>query len=158
MGLCREHYTKMYTALNSVPCASCQEKPRKGETFNRHCSSPEVVNQYLRQISQETSTLTNTSTICFTCHKYFQSIVAEVTGKGRPLEPMESIEAITTRLLLEIQTIRAKGESIECSEFYEMVFCKIGKYLNSKMKANEAILLSTLYNSFITEAQKIPHC
>ena len=51
---------------------------------------------------------------------------------------------ITTRLSLEIQTIRAKGESIESSEFYD---------LSSKMKANEAILLSTLYNSFITEAQ-----
>ena len=58
--------------------------------------------------------------LCSYPYKYFQSIIAEVTGKGRPLEPMESIEAITTRLSLEIQTIRAKGESIESSEFYDL--------------------------------------
>ena len=32
--------------------------------------------------------------LCSYPYKYFQSIIAEVTGKGRPLEPMESIEAI----------------------------------------------------------------
>ena len=45
------------------------------------------------------------------------------------------------------------SESVECSELYEMVFCKTGMYLCSKKKANEAILLSTLYNSFLTDIQ-----
>ena len=150
VGLCREHYTKMYKMLSSPPCESCQVKPKKRETFNRHCSSPDIVNQYLSQMSQETSTLTISSNICLSCNKYFQSIIAEVTGKGRPLVATESL---TTRLSMEIETIRAKGESIECSEFYDMVFCKTGRYLCSKMKANEAILLSTLYHSFLTDLQ-----
>lgn len=119
IGLCREHYTKMYMILNNAPCASCQTKPKKGESFNRHCSSPEVVNEYLSQVSEEKSALTSSSTICFTCYKYFQSIIAQVTGKGKPLVPTESLGAIVARLTLETQMIREKGESIDCSEFYE---------------------------------------
>ena len=47
IGLCKEHYMQMYQSLHSSPCDSCQAKPRKGQTFNRHCSSPEVVNEYV---------------------------------------------------------------------------------------------------------------
>ena len=151
IGLCREHYTKMYTILNSAPCASCKTKPKKGETFNRHCSSPEIVNEYLNQVSEEKSALTSSCTICFTCYKHFQSIIAQVTGKGTPLVPTESLGAIITRLTLEVEVIRGKGESIECSEFYEMVLCITGKYLSSRMKTDEAILLSTLYQSFVIQ-------
>ena len=60
---------------------------------------------------------------------------------------------------MEIQSIRGRGENIECSEFYEMVLCMIGKDLTTKMKADEAMLLSTLYESFVkkvyTESRKI---
>ena len=59
---------------------------------------------------------------------------------------------------MEIQSIRGRGENIECSEFYEMVLCMIGKNLTTKMKADEAMLLSTLYESFVkkvyTESKK----
>ena len=59
---------------------------------------------------------------------------------------------------MEIQSIRGRGENIECSEVYEMVLCMIGKDLTTKMKADEAMLLSTLYESFVkkvyTESKK----
>ena len=100
----------MYKMLSSPPCESCQVKPKKGENFKRHYSSPGIVNQYLSQMSQETSTLTISSNLCLSCYKYFQSIIAEVTGKGRPLVPTQNLETITTRLSMEIEAIRAKGE------------------------------------------------
>ena len=39
IGLCRQHYMLMYNTLHAAPCDSCLAKPKKGETFNRHCSS-----------------------------------------------------------------------------------------------------------------------
>ena len=62
IGLCRQHYMLMYNTLHAAPCDSCLAKPKKGETFNRHCSSPEVVNEYLSHVSAENSQLTSAST------------------------------------------------------------------------------------------------
>ena len=70
IGLCRQHYMLMYNTLHAAPCDSCLAKPKKGETFNRHCSSPEVVNEYLSHVSAENSQLTSASTVCLTCYKY----------------------------------------------------------------------------------------
>ena len=140
IGLCRQHYMLMYNTLHAAPCDSCLAKPKKGETFNRHCSSPEVVNEYLSHVSAENSQLTSASTVCLTCYKYFKSIIAEVTGKGKPLVPTVSLGTILAKLMMEIESIRGKGETIDCGEFYEMVLCMTGKTLTTKMKSDEATL------------------
>ena len=100
IGLCRQHYMLMYNTLHAAPCDSCLAKPKKGETFNRHCSSPEVVNEYLSHVSAENSQLTSASTVCLTCYKYFKSIIAEVTGKGKPLVPTVSLGTILAKLMI----------------------------------------------------------
>ena len=151
IGLCRQHYMLMYNTLHAAPCDSCLAKPKKGETFNRHCSSPEVVNEYLSHVSAENSQLTSASTVCLTCYKYFKSIIAEVMGKGKPLVPTVSLGTILAKLMMEIESIRGKGETIDCGEFYEMVLCMTGKTLTTKMKSDEAMLLSTLYQLFIRQ-------
>ena len=141
IGLCREHYNRMYMSLHAPPCDTCLTKPRKGETFSRHCSSPEVVNEYLSHISAECSALTSESRLCFYCYKYFQSIISQVKGEGKQL--------VSSAASIEIQTLQGKGENIESIDFYEMVMCIIAKNLIALLKADEAVLLSTLYKSFV---------
>ena len=71
IALCEEHYRRMYLYLNSVrSCDSCGEKPRRNETFNRHCPSPDVVNRHLENISSESSNLSASSIVCSNCYKY----------------------------------------------------------------------------------------
>ena len=150
IGFCREHYNRMYTSLHAPPCDSCLTKPRKGETFSQHCSSPEVVNEYLSHISAECSALTSESRLCFYCYKYFQSIISQVKGEGKQLvSSAASLEIILTTLTSEIQSLQGKGENIESIDFYEMVMCIIAKNLIALLKADEAVLLSTLYKSFV---------
>ena len=79
IGLCKEHYARLYSYLHpSIPCESCSAKPKQWENFKRHCPSPNIVNGYLSHISNEKSTLTASSTICMSCYKYFQSIVQQL--------------------------------------------------------------------------------
>ena len=42
IGLCREHYQLMYATVRSAPCDSCLARPKKGESFFRHCHHPSL--------------------------------------------------------------------------------------------------------------------
>ena len=53
IGLCRKHYKQMYAFLYHTPCDSCDDKPKRGEVFSRHCPSPALVNGYLSYIYRD---------------------------------------------------------------------------------------------------------
>ena len=71
-------------------------------------------------------------------------------GEGKQLvSDAASLEIILTTLTLEIQSLQGKGENIESIDFYEMVMYIIAKTLIALLKADEAVLLSTLYKFFV---------
>ena len=149
IGLCKEHYQQMYEHIHhAAACDSCGVKPKKGEAFTRHCPSPTIVNGYLSHISNETSALTSSSTICLSCYKYFQSIVGQIksVGEPNPVLATNDIDTVLTTLSQQIRSVRSRGNSIE---FYEMVMCITAQNLATIMKADEAMLLSALYESFV---------
>ena len=50
LALCQDHYLAMYRQIHhTTPCASCGVIPKKGVTFNRHCSDPHRLNDYLNR-------------------------------------------------------------------------------------------------------------
>ena len=58
------------------------------------------------------------------------------------------------------RSLRGGGKEIEKEDFYELMMCLCAKTLGSKMKADEAMLLPTLYHTFIelvsSEAPNFP--
>ena len=160
IGLCREHYQRMYVSLHqSTLCNSCGAMPKKGEVFSRHRGSPSGINGYLSHISSEPSSLTSSSTMCLPCYEYFQSIIAQ-EKEANPVVVAKDIDTILTSLSEQVKDVRLKGERIESSEFYEMVMCIVTQTLANAMKADEAMLLSALYQLFVhkvhTEVKHYP--
>ena len=49
LSLCQNHYNHMYRKITvSTPCDSCGMKPRRGESFMRHCPAPDLINEHLQ--------------------------------------------------------------------------------------------------------------
>ena len=81
VGLCNKHYNALYTSLHpSRSCDSCKVKPHAGQILNRHCPSPEIVNTYLKVVSNEPSTLSSESLVCTSCYKHFCAIVDNINN------------------------------------------------------------------------------
>lgn len=157
IGLCKKHYNCMYTCINpKEPCASCGAKRRERiEKDFRYCPSPYIINDYLNTVSNEPITLTSRSIICLSCYKYFQSIIADPSN-----HPIMDVNDVIASLSECIDTLRGGGKEIEKEDFYELMMCLCAKTLGSKMKADEAMLLPTLYHTFIelvsSEAPNFP--
>ena len=150
IGLCKEHYARLYSYLHpSIPCESCSAKPKQWENFTRHCPSPNIVNGYLSHISNEKSTLTASSTICY---KYFQSIVQQI-GTHTSSALTHDLDTIGRTLMQQIHFLKLKGQSIHKEEFYEMTMCKAANTLLTTVKCDEAMLLSKLYQAFCVKIQ-----
>ena len=83
VGLCRDHYNTLYTTLHPphrLPCESCKIKPHKGQHFNRHCTSPDVVNAYLREVINYPSDLSRESILCLSCYMHFSMGILETSS------------------------------------------------------------------------------
>ena len=53
----------------------------------------------------------------------------------------------------EIQETEAKGENITQEDYLALIMCFTSQKLATAMKADEAVLLPTLYGSFFTDVQ-----
>ena len=50
IGLCREHYNKLYRLSSAVPkCAFCGTEQRGNTLINKRCPEPDKINTYLQQ-------------------------------------------------------------------------------------------------------------
>ena len=75
VGLCKQHYQKMYKFLHQrVPCKSCGAMPNDTEHFPYHCPHPVIINRYLED-KGDTSALDPTHWICGAYYKFFCAIV-----------------------------------------------------------------------------------
>ena len=100
--LCTEHYNTAYMHTHTPSsCAACNSKPRKGERFNRRCSSVDVINTYLRLVSNVPCHLTDESIICHSCYKHFL-IISRNKNKIYPIYLLEVSRSLSeTNLLIE---------------------------------------------------------
>ena len=67
--LCEKHYQFFYRKLNAYhPCASCGAKPkvRQGPYF-RHSPDPTIINDYLKDQTEENVAIAEIDTICKSC-------------------------------------------------------------------------------------------
>lgn len=154
-GLCHELYTQLYTHSHSVkPCDCCSANPRKGEVFIRHCPSPLLINSYLNHLSTEPRSLTPASRICYPYYKYFQNILKELQGLREQAKPLlaEDIDCVLSLLSSTIQAIEA-NEDITRSDFFELIMSSTAQQLAMCMKADEAILVPVLHQSFVADIQ-----
>ena len=163
--LCIEHYNAVYSYTHPPsPCAACGSMPRKGERFNRHCSSLDVINTYLHLVCNAPCHLTDDSIICHSCYKHFLIIIHNISTQdhnGVDLYSMGSvnqriiairnqgIDKIIERLTAAKQSILLK-ESMSLWDFFEVNMCAIGIDLAGCMKNDCAVLLPKLYNEFKT--------
>ena len=123
IGLCQEHYQKMYAHLHKTDsCDSCGGKARKGESYSRHCPAPHIINNYLNHISGESRTLTSSSKLCYTCYKYFSGIVKEL--QNETIQPQTTkkgnTDSVISYLLQRIQDIEETGEDITKDDVFEL--------------------------------------
>ena len=69
IGLCREHYNKLYQLSSAVPeCAFCGTEQRGNALINRRCPEPDKINTYLKQTQLDAGNLTSNDHICFRCY------------------------------------------------------------------------------------------
>ena len=137
LGLCQEHYQKMYAHLHKTDsCDSCGGKARKGESYSRHCPAPHIINNYLNHISGESRTLTSSSKLCYTCYKYFSGIVKEL--QNETIQPQTTkkgnTDSVISYLLQRIQDIEETGEDITKDDVFELALCKTAQKLALAMK------------------------
>lgn len=152
IALCEEHYRRMYLYLNSVrPCDSCGKKPRRNETFNRHCPSPDIVNKHLENISSETSNLSVSSIVCSNCYKYFLAISRLENTQSTISEQSPSLNALETMLSQKVQELSSKAQTIGKEEYIEMIMYQAAQTVLAVVKADEAMFLSKLYKNFISD-------
>ena len=163
--LCTQHYNAMYIHTHPPsPCSACDCMPRKGERFNRHCPSVDMVNTYLRLVCNVPCHLTEESTICQSCYKHFLIITNNINQQGNNRVDLYSmgsthhrefsirnqgIDKIIEQLRVAKHNLLHK-ESMSSWDFYELNMCAIGIDLAGCMKNDCAILLPKLYNDFNT--------
>ena len=149
VGLCQDHYLRLYSKLYQfAPCESCNARPKKGEQFYRHCPSPNEVNAYLNLITSEHCALTSDSCICLTCYKFFNSVVKQIRGVN-----IENTTDINMVIVLIDKRIEATQPQLTWNDHIELMMCKTAKKLAELMKSDGAILLPVLYSKFCHEVQ-----
>ena len=137
------------------PRESCGAKPKRGGEYFRRCPSPLVVNNYLNHISSETSSLSTAGIICHPCYKYFQNILRELQTANDGTSPLHKgdVDTVLSTLSQEFQESETKGENITYNDYLALIMCFTSQKLATAMKADEAVLLPTLYGSFFTDVQ-----
>ena len=145
LGLCQDHYTAMYRQLHQATlCASCGCKPRKGLVLYRHCPKPEKINAYINSISDDDIdlTLTDESTVCYTCYLYFNRILQQ-------FQPCNtSIDSVVDELRKLIENAKAKGENLPKDSYIDIALGVTGLKLAQAMREDEVLLLPILYEFF----------
>ena len=129
-------------------CHSCGAKPRQHELFNRHCLSPSIVNCYLNHISTEMSNLTVSSVICMPCYNKLCNIYALLVCQPLVYLPM-TLMPLLQCCHKKCNYTDQKGEIL----VYEMIVYQSAETLAAVMKADEAMLLSRLYQEFLSMIQ-----
>ena len=145
VGLCKEHYNALYTSLHSSrSCESCKVKPHAGQILNRHCPSPEIVNTYLKLVSNERSTLSSESLVCTSCYKHFCATVDNVNN-----DSIQQLSKVTEHLNQDdkqelnkvISSLTAQSQKLILttgSDLFEYAILKVGVSLGELMIAGEA--------------------
>ena len=155
--LCQKHYMTVYAALHAPhPCHSCNSKPRWGEEYFRHCPSPDIINSYLKNMSSESCTLVESSTICNRCYQFFNSIITHFHHTKSIIQEIHStaginLETVMATISSQIDTINSKA-NISREEYYDLIFCYTAQNIAKKLTKNEAMLLPTIYRSFFESA------
>ena len=74
---------------------------------------------------------------------------------GRPTTGVSTndLDTVTTMLSQKMQLHRSKGRDIGKDEVYEMIMYQSAETLAAVMKADEAMLLSRLYQEFLSMIQ-----
>ena len=156
--MCTDHYLQMNRQLHQPnPCASCEEMPKKGEPFTRHCPAPKTINNYLNHISSEAANLTDTSIICYSCYKYFHWILNQIQENTKPQQvptSSDDTDTVISTLSKKIQTIELKGpKSISVSDYRDIVLCQIGIEVALAFSKDEVLLLPNVYRDFASKFQ-----
>ena len=150
VGLCYKHYSLVYNMLHPrLPCASCGTKPPQYDRFIRHCPSPEIINKYLTTVLGEPSGLNSDSCICYTCYKFFLSVVKTEATKLPTLD--EVMEEINKNIVNITSTSAYNEKRITVSEFEDLVIMKVALKYAKVMSHDEALLLPAVYSSFQSE-------
>lgn len=144
----------MYQQLHPAsPCASCGDRPHKGQAFYRHCPDPERINNYLNLVTNDSLSLTTSSTVCYPCYLYFNRTVKQLESCGDQIQT-PAIDSVVVELSQCMNHIGAKGEGITRDDYLDIVLCVTGLKLTSAMKADEVLLLPELYDFFRSEIVK----
>ena len=151
-GLCHKHYTLVYEMLHPPNlCASCGAKPTKEDKISRHCPNTEIINDYLFTISNEISTITDKSYICYACYKLFLSIVKIEKASAQTITVLPSLYEVMTEIKAKIVTIDSiydNEHSITLAQFQQLVVMKVALNCAEVMNNDEALLLPSVYSSF----------
>ena len=149
VGLCQDHYLRLYSKLYQfAPCESCNARPKKGEQFYRHCPSPNEVNAYLNLITSDTVHWQVTAVFAWHVTSFFNSVVKQIRGVK-----IESTTDINVVIALIDKRIEATQPQLTWNDHIELMMCKTTKKLAELMKSDGAILLPVLYREFCHEVQ-----
>ena len=157
--LCQVHYNEVYLLLHPKTCDACGIKPRKGESFNRHCPNPLAINTYLSIVTTGSSLLTDQSKICWSCYNHFKYIEqnlerGEITSNSVVVSREQrntQIDAIVSTLSHKMANIYKNRMGVTLSDYIDYTMCSTCKRLGEKMKVDEAALLPNLYKQFREE-------
>ena len=149
--LCQEHYMCVYTSLQSLPnCECCNSKC--SEQYSRHCPSPDIINPYLNQVTNEASHLTKSSIVCNLCYQFFSRIINQ--RQQHSDTGTIGMAEVQANLVKQIDTIKRKDGEITLTDYTELIFCQSAQQLAKSMVKNEATLLPVIYKAFCESAME----
>ena len=91
-----------YQHHNIAKCATCNEKPKSSEQFNRHCPNPTIIEKYLRANKGFSDTIDEDDVVCYRCYKQQSELIQTLKLFGLHKQETSSIDSDLDRILFGV--------------------------------------------------------
>ena len=151
IGLCRDHYNKLYTMSRATPvCASCGTKQKGSTIINRRCPESDTINSYLQEISAGDHKVTSDDYICLTCYKYFRDILTKTQqAQVHPIQKRidhHSLAKVKSCIATQINT--NGQQNLNLNEYFELSACFTAQHIADYLENDQVMLFPDIYNGF----------
>ena len=152
--LCASHYHRIYKYQhhNIAKCATCNEKPKSSEQFNRHCPNPTIIEKYLRANKGFSDTIDEDDVVCYRCYKQQSELIETLKLFGLHKQETSSIDSDLDRILFGV--MHKMQESEQQSEEYALFSTIL--MVGSTIRKHNAVLLPIAHKHFLSLVKKTP--
>ena len=149
------HLTYRHTHAKTVECCkTCKAKPKRGETYSRHCPNPPVVEKYLQVIKGFPETVTSSDVVCYECYRKFSELVFTLNLFNAPIndESDPTVNGISTDAELDtlLQGLHSRLLTVpEGSEEYAVVASAL--LTGQVIRKQQGVLLPSVFKYFLAK-------